>query len=79
VSDLCIKPFDAWRVSVSYDKELKVWELGTGKVLAGFTCDGIALSCAFINDRDLIAGDSFGRVYFLLCSAKTSAVRKMHH
>jgi hypothetical protein len=52
-------------VSASYDNTLKLWDLESGVVLATFTCDGAAHSCAFINDRKLIAGDFAGRVHFL--------------
>jgi hypothetical protein len=43
---------------------VKVWDLETGELVATFTCDSAALSCAFINDRNLIAGDG-GHLHFL--------------
>jgi WD40 repeat protein len=49
----------------SDDKTLKVWDLESGAVLATFTCDAEVWSCAFINNRKLIAGDGLGRVHFL--------------
>ncbi len=52
-------------ISSSYDQTLKVWNLETGIALATFTCDDMAFCCAFVNDRDLIAGDYGGRIYFL--------------
>jgi WD40 repeat protein len=52
-------------VSASHDNTLKVWDLETGVLLATFTCDGSVLSCVFIGDNKLIAGDSGGRVHFL--------------
>jgi len=44
---------------------LKLWDLGSGAVLATFTCDAPAFSGAFIDDRKLIARDALGRVHFL--------------
>jgi hypothetical protein len=44
---------------------LKLWDLESGAVLATFTCDAAALSCAFIDDQKLVAGDTLGRVHFL--------------
>ena len=52
-------------VSASEDKTLKVWDVESGVLLATFTCDAAARCCAFINERELIAGDDLGRVHFL--------------
>src|SRR2546426_65193 len=52
-------------LSGSDDNTLKVWDLTRGASLATFTCDGAAISCAFIDPHRLIAGDAGGRVYFL--------------
>jgi hypothetical protein len=43
------------------DKTLKVRELESGECLATFSCDGAACSCAFADERTIVAG----RVHFL--------------
>jgi WD40 repeat protein len=52
-------------VSASDDKTLRVWDLETGMPLTAFTCDGRVVSCVFIGDDKLFAGDSGGLVHFL--------------
>jgi WD40 repeat protein len=52
-------------VSASQDKTLKAWDVETGVPLATFTCRAAVFCCAFINDREVIAGDGDGQVYFL--------------
>jgi WD40 repeat protein len=65
VRGVAVSP-DGWRaVSASRDHTLKMWDLESGTVIATFTCDAAARTCAFINDRKLIAGDALGRVHFL--------------
>ena len=53
-------------VSASWDKTLKVWDLDTGLPIATFHCEGEAHCCAFADQRRIVAGDEFGRVYFLV-------------
>jgi WD40 repeat protein len=52
-------------VSASYDRSLKVWDLETGALVAAFTCDAVALCCAFANARRIVAGNEAGGVLFL--------------
>jgi WD40 repeat protein len=54
-----------WAASASLDQTVKVWDVETGVALATFTCDAAAWCCAFLNDRELTAGDVDGRVYLL--------------
>jgi len=51
--------------SASLDQSLKIWDSESGELLATFTCDAAAWCCAFLNDRELTAGDVDGRVYLL--------------
>ncbi|HLJ27479.1 MAG TPA: NB-ARC domain-containing protein [Candidatus Angelobacter sp.] len=52
-------------VSASDDQTVKVWEVESCRELATFTCDGLVRCCAFAGASGVVAGDSFGRVYFL--------------
>jgi len=52
--------------SASSDGMLKVWNLKTGKAVAGYTGDGPLITCAISTDSaTIIAGDQLGRVHFL--------------
>ena len=52
-------------VSAYQDHTLMVWNVKSALLLATLTCGAAAMCCTFINDRKLIAGDTFGRVHFL--------------
>jgi WD40 repeat protein len=65
VNNVALSPDGRRVVSASNDKTLKVWDLYTGALVATFTCDATARSCAFITDTKLIAGDAGGRVHIL--------------
>jgi WD40 repeat protein len=65
VHGVAVTPDGKRAVSASGDKTLKVWDLETGEVLATFTCDHVALCCAFDDDKRIVSGDAGGRVYFL--------------
>jgi len=52
-------------VSGSQQDGLKVWDLNTGSAIAGFTCEGGPLCCAFSAPNEIVAGDMTGRVYRL--------------
>jgi WD40 repeat protein len=56
---------DKRAVSASDDKTVKVWDVESGNQLVTFTCDGMACCCAFLNYREIIAGDFNGQVHFL--------------
>jgi len=52
-------------ISASDDQTLKVWDVESGKVVSTFTCEGLALCCAFARSGTVLAGDSLGRIYLL--------------
>ena len=58
-------------VSVSRDSTVKVWEVASGVPIATFTCKTTAFCCAIVNDREAVAGDLIGRVYFLCLESKS--------
>jgi energy-coupling factor transporter ATP-binding protein EcfA2 len=49
-------------VSGSKDHTVRVWDLGSGKCLAVFTCDYAVSSCAWARER-IVAGDEGGQVH----------------
>jgi WD40 repeat protein len=61
-----------WAVSASYDKTLKVWDLGTGRPIAGFTCDAGVRCCAFASARTIVASDAGGRIHVLVLEERTA-------
>jgi WD40 repeat protein len=65
VRGVAVSPGGSLAASVSFDWELKVWDLKTGIALAGFTCDGPAVCCAFATERMMLVGDATGQVHFL--------------
>ena len=67
-------PIGSWRwrcpdgrraVSASDDRTLKAWDLQSGAIVAAFTCDGAAYSCAFADAHTIVAGDAGGHLHFL--------------
>jgi hypothetical protein len=60
-------------VSASWDKTLKVWDVGSGHVEAAFTCDSAAQCCAFDGGRTIVADDAAGRVHFLFLELQSRA------
>jgi WD40 repeat protein len=52
-------------VSASWDNTLKVWDLDSGTVIAGFTCDGPAVCCTFVGSAEIFGGDLVGRIFWL--------------
>jgi WD40 repeat protein len=52
----------SWKraISASDGKTLRLWNLEDGTFVASFTCDASVISCAFIDDRVIIAGDELG-------------------
>lgn len=66
VTTVAVTPDAQRAVSASENNPLKVWDLGTGRVLATFTSDGAALCYALADDGKLIAaGDAGGHLHFL--------------
>ena len=65
VFGVAVTPDGRRAVSASWDKTLKVWDLNTGLLIATFHCDTRAASCAFVDERRIVAGDEGGRVHFL--------------
>ncbi|MCK5217632.1 MAG: hypothetical protein KAJ93_07575, partial [Methanosarcinales archaeon] len=66
VRAVAVTPDGRFAVSASNDRTLKVWDLKTGKAVAGFSGDGPLLTCAISPDGDtIITGDRLGRVHFL--------------
>ena len=66
VLGVALTPDGKRAVSASLDNTLKVWDLATGLPVATFHCDAPAHCCAFADSRRIVAGDSGGRVYFLV-------------
>jgi WD40 repeat protein len=61
-----------YAVSASYDNTLKVWDIKTGREVAGFGCDSPSLCIVFSPDSTIIvAGERSGRVHFLLFRIET--------
>jgi WD40 repeat protein len=65
VVDVCLSADGRRALSASKDTTLRLWDVESGLLLATFSCEGPAHSCAFINHHKLFAGDDGGRVYFL--------------
>jgi WD40 repeat protein len=66
VNAVAVTPDGQGAVSASEDQTLKVWELETGACLATFTCDSVAVCCAYSDALNLIiAGDAGGHLHFL--------------
>ncbi|HEY6345986.1 MAG TPA: NB-ARC domain-containing protein [Bryobacteraceae bacterium] len=70
---VAVTPDGRRAVSASDDKTLKVWDLETASPLATFTCDAVVYSCAFANNKKIVAGDAAGRLHFLLLEERTPA------
>jgi len=61
-----VTPDSRFAISGSGDKTLKVWDLGTGEVIASFSDDDSLYACAVAPDgKTVVAGGGSGRVYFL--------------
>jgi WD40 repeat protein len=71
VACVVVSPDGRCAVSASDDYTLKVWDLGVGTALATFTCDAPPQCCAFAGAHRIVAGDSAGRVHFLLLELRT--------
>ena len=65
VNDVAVSADTRHLVSASEDNTVTVWDLEAGMRVATFTCDTKATCCAFIGNREVIAGDGGGCVYFL--------------
>jgi WD40 repeat protein len=59
-------------VSASEDNSLKVWDLASGEVIAGFSAEGMLRACAVApgggragSGLTIVAGGASGRVHFL--------------
>jgi len=53
-------------ISVSEDKTLRAWELGSGGELAAFTADAPLKCCAIsVDGKTIVAGDESGVVHYL--------------
>ena len=52
-------------IAASRDNTLKVWDLGTGLCIATFYCERSVRCCSCAATSCIVAGDDFGRVYFL--------------
>ena len=51
----------SYLASASLDRSLKIWDPESGELLATFTCEAAAWCCAFLNDREVTAGDVDGK------------------
>jgi WD40 repeat protein len=77
VNALAVSPSGDRAVSVSDDQTLKLFDLNTGSVIAGFTADAPLLCCAFASDGvTVLAGDMLGNVHFLALAAVGSGASK---
>jgi WD40 repeat protein len=65
INALAFSPDDRLVVSVSGDRTVRIWEIVTGTLIATFTCDSAVLSCAYMSNERIIAGDASGHVHFL--------------
>ncbi len=52
-------------VSGSEDKTLRIWDVGTGQVLATVHGDVSFCSVAVVSQHLIVAGDSLGNVWFI--------------
>jgi WD40 repeat protein len=64
VNSVALTPDGKQAISASSDETVRVWDLERA-VIATFTCDASAFSCAFAAERRIVAGDNSGRVHFL--------------
>ena len=71
VNGVAVTPDGQRAVSASSDKTVKVVDLESGLCLATFHCDAAAPCCAVTRDGVVVAGDSGGRVYFLVLEEDT--------
>ncbi|MBZ5624484.1 MAG: TIR domain-containing protein [Acidobacteriia bacterium] len=71
VFGVAVTPDGKRAVSASGDKTLKVWDLETGLPLATFHCDASPRCCVCAGGKKIIAGDSGGRLHFLLLEERT--------
>jgi hypothetical protein len=62
---VAVTPDGRRAVSASGDHTLKVWDLASGAIVAGFTCDDPALCCAFAVSGEILGADAAGRLYLL--------------
>ncbi|MEG4020621.1 hypothetical protein QUA01_20685, partial [Microcoleus sp. S36a_B3] len=66
VNAVAVTPDGKRGISGSLDNTIKVWDLWSGSVIASFTGESSIASCAIAPDGvTIVAGDAFGRVYFL--------------
>jgi hypothetical protein len=80
VNEVMFVPDGSVVVSVSDDRSVRVWDVNTGKEIASFFADSPVATCTIAPDPPIIiAGDQFGRTYFLriegLCG--TSAAKPL--
>jgi hypothetical protein len=53
-------------VSASEDRSIRLWDVGAGTEIASFIADSALATCTVASDPPIvIAGDQFGRTYFL--------------
>ncbi len=64
VTAVVVTPDGRRAVSASVDHTLNVWDLGSGLVIATFTCDA-AVYCVSVGTQTIAAGDAAGRIHFL--------------
>ncbi|CAD6492343.1 MAG: WD domain, G-beta repeat [Candidatus Argoarchaeum ethanivorans] len=66
VNAVAVTPDGRYAISGSWDRTLKVWDIGSGEVIASFNEDGPLHSCVISpNGRTIVAGDASGAVHFL--------------
>jgi len=62
---VAVTPDGRQAVSASQDRTLKVWDIGSGKLVATFSGEGALYACAVAPDGTIVAGEISGRVHFL--------------
>jgi len=63
---VALTPDGRTAVFASKDQTMQVWDLEREVFMANFTVDGNIYACAVAPDgRTIVAGDDFGKVYFL--------------
>jgi WD40 repeat protein len=64
-------------VSASEDRSIRVWDVNTGTEIASFFADSPVASCAVVSaPPTIVAGDHFGRTYFLRIEGLAGTIDK---